>query len=110
MQKLLAKLSSIRNGDKIGHFLLGIAVFVAYTGLFKLAMILARNFEEVAMYVMLAPYVVGYIFSAILVHGFIELKDLGSKLTGGPNVPSVFDFLAGMAGSIAAVVAVMFLL
>lgn len=110
MNKYLAKLSAMKNGDKLGHFLKGLAAIGAYVLLFYVSLALIPLFPSLGMQMMFNPYLVAAVWMAIIVHGAKEVEDLVAKMRGEPHDPSLLDFLAGMAGSVVGIVLVLILM
>lgn len=100
MNKLLTKIKSLPYYDKILHFVGGMLVIGAYFGLFKLALLISMQSYTAEIYIMFAPYFVAAIFSAVLVHGAKEVQDYLAMKRGENATPSLYDFAAGMAGSL----------
>lgn len=101
MKQLVNQIKAHRHYDKLQHFVGGIGVVLAYyvLGMLSYFFVAKSGWMFGAMVFMMAPYIVYTFLAAVLVHGVKEVLDYLAMRRGENNKPSLYDFLAGVAGS-----------
>lgn len=106
LKDLLRRITSLPYADKLYHVAAGVLLTTGYwlllIGLYIAAVTTGFGGDYVPMYLMMTPHFVNAIVIGVFVHSSKEVNDYILKRLGENHEPSLYDFLAGMTGSVAA--------